>query len=63
MLLNYSRTGGQSTFGPISAGQGPPRGLVKTHANNWSSRMQIGGQFHAITQQAADIQPRSMGLA
>ena len=45
MLLNYSRAGGQSAFGPISAGQGPPRGLVKTHANNWSSRMQMAGQW------------------
>ena len=30
---------------PISAGQGPPRGLVRTHANNWSSRMQMAGQW------------------
>lgn len=24
--------------------------LVKSDANNWSSRMQMGGQVHAITQ-------------
>ena len=37
-------------FWPISAGQELPRALVRSHANNWSSRMHIGGQFHAIAQ-------------
>lgn len=34
---------------PISAGQSHPNLLVKSNANDWLSRMQMGGQVHAIT--------------
>lgn len=27
----------------------PPRSMVRSNANGWSSRMQMGGQVHAIT--------------
>ena len=38
------------SFGSISTGQGPPRELVRSYASKWSSRMQVAGQVHAITQ-------------
>lgn len=39
----------KGSFGSTSAGHSAPSTLVKSDANNWSSRMQIGGQVHAIT--------------
>jgi hypothetical protein len=34
---------------------GSASGLVKSNANDWSSRMQMGGQVHAITQKASNL--------
>jgi hypothetical protein len=63
IILSGRGTPGSGHFSPVSKcplladfrRSGSASGLVKSNANDWSSRMQMGGQVHAITQKASNL--------